>query len=119
LRSAREFHPQPRRREGRGHRRADGAGGKAGARAVRRGAGARGGVGGGLFVTAMSRRLKVGILFGGRSAEHEVSVVSAQGVTAAMDSDRFQAVPIGVTREGTWLTPAQTERALDRIRAER
>ena len=65
------------------------------------------------------RRLKVGILFGGRSAEHEVSVVSAQGVMAALDSDRFQAVAIGVSREGTWLTPAQTEQALARIRAER
>src|SRR3989304_6189569 len=57
-------------------------------------------------------RLKVGILFGGRSAEHEVSVVSAQGVMGALDEDRFRAVPIGVTRQGTWLTPAQTEQAL-------
>jgi D-alanine-D-alanine ligase len=65
------------------------------------------------------RRAKVGILFGGRSAEHEVSVVSAQGVMAALDSDRFQAVPIGVGRTGTWLTPVQTEQALARIRSER
>lgn len=65
------------------------------------------------------KRLKVGILFGGRSAEHEVSVVSAQGVMAALDTDRFQAVPIGVTRTGTWLTPGQTEQALGRIRSER
>lgn len=65
------------------------------------------------------KRLRVGILFGGRSAEHEVSVVSAQGVMGAMDSGRFQAVPIGVTRQGTWLTPAQTDQALARIRSER
>ena len=65
------------------------------------------------------RRAKVGILFGGRSAEHEVSVVSAQGVMAAMDTDRFQPVPIGVSRTGTWLTPVQTEQALARIRSER
>jgi D-alanine-D-alanine ligase len=65
------------------------------------------------------KKLKVGVLFGGRSAEHEVSVVSAQGVMAAMDKDRFQPVPIGVTRQGTWLTPAQTEQALHRIRSER
>ena len=44
-----------------------------------------------------SKRLKVAILFGGRSSEHEVSVVSAQAVMAALDADRFQAVPIGVT----------------------
>jgi len=69
--------------------------------------------------TRRGRRLKVGILFGGRSAEHEVSVISAQGVIAALDTDRFQAVPIGVTRQGTWLTPAQTEHALSAIRSER
>ncbi|MCH7836242.1 MAG: D-alanine--D-alanine ligase A, partial [Chloroflexi bacterium] len=65
------------------------------------------------------RRLKVGILFGGASAEHEVSVVSAQAVMAALDADRFQAVPIGVTKQGTWLTPADTERALTAIRSEK
>ncbi len=65
------------------------------------------------------KRLKVGVLFGGRSAEHEVSVVSAQGVMSALDTNRFQAIPIGVTRQGTWLTPAQTEQALTRIRSER
>ncbi len=64
-------------------------------------------------------RLRVAILFGGRSAEHEVSVVSAQGVMAAIDPERFQAVPIGVTKQGTWLTPAETERALAAIRSER
>ena len=64
------------------------------------------------------RRMKVGILFGGASAEHEVSVVSAQAVMAALDADRFQAVPIGVTKQGTWLTPADTERALTAIRSE-
>ncbi len=66
-----------------------------------------------------TKRLRVGILFGGRSAEHEVSVVSAQGVMAALDGERYQAVPMGVTRQGTWLTPAQTEQALERIRMER
>ncbi|MFB3093013.1 MAG: D-alanine--D-alanine ligase family protein [Dehalococcoidia bacterium] len=65
------------------------------------------------------KRLKVGILFGGRSAEHEVSVVSAQAVMAALDADRFQAVPIGVTRQGTWLTTADSERALTSIRLEK
>lgn len=64
------------------------------------------------------KRLRVGVLFGGRSVEHEVSVVSAQGVMSAIDKSRFQPVPIGVTRQGTWLTPAQTEIALQRIRAE-
>ncbi len=70
-------------------------------------------------MTPRARKLKVAVLFGGRSVEHEVSVVSAQGVMAAIDDKRFKAVPIGVTRQGTWLTPAQTERALQRIRQER
>jgi D-alanine-D-alanine ligase len=65
-----------------------------------------------------SRRL-VGILFGGRSAEHEVSVISAQGVMAAIDQDRFQAVPIGITKDGTWLTPRETQAALTAIRGKR
>jgi D-alanine-D-alanine ligase len=70
-------------------------------------------------MTPRSRRLKVGIMFGGRSVEHEVSVVSAQGVMAALDTSRFRPVPIGVTRQGTWLTPAQTDQALQRIRSEK
>ncbi len=70
-------------------------------------------------MTPRARKLKVAVLFGGRSVEHEVSVVSAQGVMAAIDDKRFKAVPIGVTRQGTWLTPAQTEQALQRIRQER
>jgi len=70
-------------------------------------------------VNARRKRLKVGVLFGGQSVEHEVSVVSAQGVMSAIDPARFQAIPIGVTRQGTWLTTAQTEQALNRIRSER
>ncbi len=70
-------------------------------------------------MTPRTRKLKVAVLFGGRSVEHEVSVVSAQGVMSAIDETRFKAVPIGVTRQGTWLTPAQTEQALVRIRQER
>ncbi len=70
-------------------------------------------------MTPRARKLKVAVLFGGRSVEHEVSVVSAQGVMGAIDETRFKAVPIGVTRQGTWLTPAQTEQALERIRQER
>ncbi|HZP27266.1 MAG TPA: D-alanine--D-alanine ligase family protein [Dehalococcoidia bacterium] len=62
-----------------------------------------------------SRVLKVGLLFGGRSAEHEVSIVSAQGVQDAINSDRFEAVPFGVTRQGIWLTPDESAQALSRL----
>jgi D-alanine-D-alanine ligase len=68
---------------------------------------------------ASGQRPKVGILFGGPSAEHEVSILSAQGVMAALDHQRFQAVPIGITRQGTWLTPQATAAALAAIKGER
>jgi D-alanine-D-alanine ligase len=42
------------------------------------------------------------VLFGGRSAEHEVSVVSARSVLEALDPERYEAIPIGVTKEGRW-----------------
>jgi len=51
----------------------------------------------------MEKRLRVGVVFGGRSAEHEVSVASARTVLEAMDRDRYEPVPIGIDREGRWL----------------
>jgi D-alanine-D-alanine ligase len=63
---------------------------------------------------AASSRLQLGIIFGGRSGEHEVSVVSAQHVIAAADRERFDVVPIGITRSGAWLTPQETEAILSR-----
>jgi D-alanine-D-alanine ligase len=61
----------------------------------------------------MADRLRLGVIFGGQSGEHEVSVVSAQHVIAAA-SDRFDVVPIGVTNTGAWLSPQETQRQLDR-----
>src|SRR5688572_17023309 len=61
------------------------------------------------------RRVRVGVIFGGRSGEHEVSVMSARGILKALDPARFEAVPIGIGRDGRWqlvepralLTPGQ------------
>jgi D-alanine-D-alanine ligase len=50
----------------------------------------------------VSRRLRVAVLFGGRSAEHEISCISARSVIDALDPDRHDVVPIGITREGRW-----------------
>ena len=61
----------------------------------------------------MSGKTRVGVLFGGRSAEHEVSIISARGVIGAIDRERFEPVPFGVTLGGALLTPAQSQRALD------
>ncbi len=43
------------------------------------------------------------VLFGGRSAEHDVSCVSARHVLQAVDLDRYDVVPVGITREGRWM----------------
>ncbi len=51
----------------------------------------------------MTRKLRVGILFGGRSGEHEVSLLSAASVLQAIDRDKFDVTPIGITKEGRWL----------------
>jgi len=49
-------------------------------------------------------RVRVAVIFGGQSGEHDVSLRSAQTVLGALDETRFEAVPIGVTRDGRWLT---------------
>ncbi len=54
-------------------------------------------------------KLRVGVLFGGRSGEHEVSLLSASSVIAAMDKNRYEVVPIGITKEGRWVTAAHAE----------
>ncbi len=51
----------------------------------------------------MDRKLKVGVIFGGRSGEHEVSLMSARSVLDALDADRYQITEIGITHDGTWL----------------
>jgi len=65
----------------------------------------------------MSPRTRLAVIFGGRSPEHEVSVVSARSVMTAADPERFEVIPFGVTRSGAWLTPEETRRRLDRIAA--
>src|SRR5579872_583918 len=51
----------------------------------------------------MAKKLRVGVLFGGRSGEHEVSLLSAASILKAIDRNRFDVVPIGITKEGRWL----------------
>jgi D-alanine-D-alanine ligase len=58
----------------------------------------------------MKRR--IGLLFGGSSVEHEVSVVSARGVRAGLEAGPFEAVPIGVTGDGRWLPPDPSDAIL-------
>ncbi|MCL7451632.1 MAG: D-alanine--D-alanine ligase [Anaerolineae bacterium] len=56
--------------------------------------------------------MKVGLIFGGRSGEHEVSLMSARGIMAAIDRDKYQVVPIGITKEGSWLASGDPLAAL-------
>ncbi len=49
-------------------------------------------------------RLRVGVLFGGRSGEHEVSLASAASVLRALEPARFEGIPVGISRDGRWLT---------------
>jgi D-alanine-D-alanine ligase len=55
-----------------------------------------------------NRKVRVAVIFGGQSGEHDVSLRSAQTVLNALDDDRFEAIPIGVTRDGQWLTGADS-----------
>ncbi len=56
----------------------------------------------------MDRRVKLVVLFGGRSAEHDISCVSAFNLMRAVDGRRYEVIPIGITREGRWVNAADT-----------
>jgi D-alanine-D-alanine ligase len=60
----------------------------------------------------MAKKLRVGILFGGRSGEHEVSLLSAASILKAIDRRKFDVVPIGITKEGRWLAAADANNLL-------
>ena len=59
-----------------------------------------------------SKRPRVGVIFGGRSGEHEVSLASAQSVIRAMNKERYEIIPIGIAPDGRWLTSGDPMKAL-------
>jgi len=61
----------------------------------------------------MAKKLRVGILFGGRSGEHEVSLLSAASVLKAIDRKKFDVVPIGITKDGHWLAAGEAQNLLE------
>ena len=61
----------------------------------------------------MAKKIKVGVVFGGRSGEHEVSLVSAKGIMNAMDREKYEIVPIGITKEGRWIASGDPMKALE------
>ena len=60
----------------------------------------------------MKKKLRVGVLFGGRSGEHDVSLLSAASVLKAIDPAKYEVVPIGITKEGRWVASGDAERLL-------
>ena len=59
-----------------------------------------------------NNKIKVAVLFGGRSAEHEVSIRSARSVIGGLDSQKYEVIPIAITRSGHWLGLNDSQRAL-------
>ena len=60
----------------------------------------------------MRKKLRVGVIFGGRSGEHEVSIRSARAIVESIDRKKFDVVPIAITKEGKWLPPAHSAQLL-------
>jgi len=66
-------------------------------------------------MTPEKKRLRVGVLFGGRSGEHEVSLASAASVIRGLDPDKYEAVAIGITKEGHWLIGSAAQKILPEV----
>lgn len=60
----------------------------------------------------MAKKLRVGVIFGGRSGEHEISVRSAASVIGAIDRKKYDVLPIAISREGKWLSPHEASQLL-------
>src|SRR5882724_4583663 len=64
--------------------------------------------------TMTERRMRVGVVYGGRSGEHEVSLRSAASIIAGLDPARYEVVPIAITKDGRWLSGPDGVRVLER-----
>lgn len=62
----------------------------------------------------MEKRLKIGVIFGGRSGEHEVSLMSARSVLSVLDPAKYEVFEIGITHDGTWLSGETTLQAFEK-----
>ncbi|PYU30081.1 MAG: D-alanine--D-alanine ligase A [Acidobacteria bacterium] len=61
------------------------------------------------------KRLRIGVLFGGRSGEHEVSLASAASVIRGLDPEKYEAVPIGISKDGRWLVGGGAQKMLPEV----
>src|ERR1700690_2046727 len=62
-----------------------------------------------------NKRLRIGVLFGGRSGEHEVSLASAASVIRALDPEKYEPVPIGISKDGRWLVGTKAHTVLSEV----
>jgi D-alanine-D-alanine ligase len=69
-------------------------------------------------MTTEKKRIRVGVLFGGRSGEHEVSLLSAASVIQALDPDKYETVPIGISKDGRWLAGSAAQKLLPPVLSE-
>lgn len=63
----------------------------------------------------MNGKINLGILFGGRSGEHDVSLMSARSIFAVLDHDKYNVIPIGITQEGMWVMADSAETLLQAL----
>ncbi|HMZ06114.1 MAG TPA: D-alanine--D-alanine ligase A, partial [Anaerolineales bacterium] len=61
-----------------------------------------------------SRKLRIAVLFGGRSGEHDVSLMSARSVVSVLDPQRYEVTQVGLTLDGNWLTGTNTLEAFEK-----
>ncbi len=61
----------------------------------------------------MSNKMNLVLLFGGRSSEHEVSIMSGKSIFHAIDKNKYEVIPIAITKEGKWLSPEISRKVLD------
>jgi D-alanine-D-alanine ligase len=67
----------------------------------------------------LGKRIRLGVIFGGRSGEHEVSLRSARSVIEAADPAKYEVIPVAISKDGRWLSPADSLRLLPRETAVR
>jgi D-alanine-D-alanine ligase len=67
------------------------------------------------FGGALSQKLRVGVIFGGRSGEHEVSLRSAESIINALDREKYEVVPIAITQQGQWLASSEATNLLPSV----
>src|SRR6202140_5247987 len=66
-------------------------------------------------MTAQNKKLRIGVIFGGPSGEHEVSLASAASVIRELDPEKYEGVPIGITKEGRWLAGSPAQKMLPEV----